>query len=240
MSDDGELSESGAPIYRHKEPKSGFKPAFGNEDNIDAITDHIKKYVGDPAMVFHEMISDLVHIDVHHVKPTREHNFHTLITSGMSDLPMEAPEPGLSYAELMICLPPEWPLSEKAFEDENNYWPIRLLKTLARFPHEYETWLFASHSLPNGDPPEPFADNTRFCCSLIMSPVLFEEGFGQLRINSEKTIHFLSLVPIYKEEMDFKLKKGFDALVDRLDKYKVNELLDLGRKNTCKKFLGLF
>lgn len=237
--DEQEYTESGAPIYRHKERKEEFSPAFGDCENIEAISSHINQYVGHPAMVFHELISDLVHIDVHWVKPTRKHNFHTLITSGMSDLPMKSPEPSLEYAEVMIALPSEWKLSEQDFEDENNYWPIRLLKFLARFPHEYETWLYISHSVPNYDPPEPFAQNTRFCGSLIMPPVLFGDGFGKLETNG-KTIHFLSVVPIYAEEMDYKLKKGFDALVDRLDKNQVTELLDLKRKNTCKKFLGLF
>ena len=58
------------------------------------------------------------------------------------------------YAEMMICLPPDWNMDQRAWNDERHYWPIRLLKTLARLPHEYNTWLSDCHTMPNGDPPE--------------------------------------------------------------------------------------
>ena len=60
-------------------------------------------------------------------------------------------------AELMIALPAEWKLADSQLEDERWYWPIRNLKALARLPHEYETWLGFGHTVPNGDPPEPYA-----------------------------------------------------------------------------------
>ena len=80
-----------------------------------------------------KQLSDLVHIDIHMVEPTPEKNYYTLVTSGMSDRPMNAPaECGeLRYAEIAISLPPDWPLTQEAFADENNYWPLRWLKILA-------------------------------------------------------------------------------------------------------------
>jgi PAS domain-containing protein len=42
-------------------------------------------------------------------------------------------------AELLVCLPADWPVTEEAFEDERNYWPVRWLKQVARFVHEYKT-----------------------------------------------------------------------------------------------------
>jgi hypothetical protein len=235
-----ERSESGAPIYRHEAREGKFEPAFGEEQTIEAISSHLQRYVGRPEMVFHELISDLVHVDIHWVKPTPERNYHTLVTSGMSDRPMSAPEPGLRYAELMICLPTAWPLTHQSFRDERNYWPLRWLKLLAQLPHEYSTWLFASHTVPNGDPPQPFADNTKLCCALLFTPMLFDPGFHTLQADAEKTIHFLSLVPLYREEMDFKLRKGFEPLLERLGGEGVTELLNIERHNVCKKRWGLF
>jgi hypothetical protein len=235
MTHESEKSASGAPIYRHQEREREFELAIGDEANLALIGAHIEKYVGTPEMVFHEMISNIVHIDIHWVKPTSKRNYHTLVTSGMSDLAMNGPSPTLNFAELMICLPPTWPISEKAFQDERNYWPIRLLKVLSRFPHEYHTWLFASHTLPNNDPPEPYALNTKLCCAMLFMPLLFDPGFYKLNVSPEKTIHFLSLIPLYREEMDFKLNAGFDPLLDKLEKIGVNELLDINRKNSCQK-----
>ena len=83
---------------------------------------------------------------------------------------------------------------------------------LARFPHEYDTWLWYGHSLPNGDPPQHFADNTDLCCALLLAPALVPEEFLALPVSADKTVHFFGLVPLYAEEVEFKLKHGADAL----------------------------
>lgn len=238
-----EKSESGSPIYRYEnvQPKE-FEPATG-DSSIEEISNHIEKYVGKIETVFHEIISDLVHIDIHWVKPTKERPFHTLITSGMSDKPMTTPEDveDAKFAELCICLPEEWKISEKDFEDEKNYWPIRWLKYMARFPHEYDTWLGWGHTLPNGDPAEPFAENTELNTMLLLPTIVFGEGFHELKLK-EKPINFYSLIPLYHEEVELKLKKGVEALFDGFDKHGVTDILDIHRANTAKKkkWFGLF
>jgi hypothetical protein len=68
-----------------------------------------------------------------------------------------------------------------------------------------------------------------------MSPLLAGEGFSELAINDEKTIRFYSLIPIYREEMEFKLQQGLDPLIDKFDKQGVSELLDVARPNVCQK-----
>ena len=232
-----EISGSGSPIHRYQEREKGFELAIADGDNLEQISEHIAAHLGTVDIVWHELISDLVHIDVHWVKPTSTRPFHTLITSGMSDKPMTVP-PGAEafrYGEVILSLPPEWPLSNESFKIERNYWPIRWLKTLARFPHEYDSWLALGHTLPNGDPAEPFADNTALCCALLMPPIGSPTEFGRLNINDEKTIHFYAFVPIYREEMELKLDQGLDPLIDKLDAHGVTELLDVQRVNTCAK-----
>ena len=100
-----EKSEAGDPIYRHNAQEDQEWQAPGEDSSLEAISDHIEQYVGNIDIVFHEIVSDMVHIDVHWVKPTKEKPFHTLITSGMSDLPMTVPEEleEHQYAELSIC-----------------------------------------------------------------------------------------------------------------------------------------
>ncbi|MBX7222876.1 MAG: suppressor of fused domain protein [Blastocatellia bacterium] len=238
MSSDEEFSEAGQPIYRHGERKQPFELAEGDPNRIALISDHISRHLGPVEMVLHEIVSDLIHIDLHWVKPTPERNFHTLVTSGMSDRPMTVP-PGaenFQFAELMVCLPPNWPVSQEAFTDEMNYWPIRWLKILARFPHEYGTWVGMGHSIPNGDPPEPLAPLAEMCCWLLLPPLLAPMEFYQLQVNPHKSIHFYAIVPIFREEMELKLRSGTDALLDKFDEFEVTELIDLDRRNVCKKF----
>lgn len=68
--------------------------------------------------VFHEIISDKVHIDIHVVAPSKKFPWYTLVTSGMSDVPMRAPEqyPDLAFAELFLCLPPDWKMGGRGLE----------------------------------------------------------------------------------------------------------------------------
>ncbi|WP_262922976.1 suppressor of fused domain protein [Hymenobacter cellulosilyticus] len=64
--------------------------------------------------MFHEIISDKVHLDVHVVDPSKDFPFYTLVTSGMSDLPMAVPEgeEEARYAELCVLLPSTWQMPE--------------------------------------------------------------------------------------------------------------------------------
>jgi predicted Zn finger-like uncharacterized protein len=235
----------GDPVYSYSDATrpTQFELAIGDSQNIERISRHIEQYCGKVENVLHELVSDLVHIDIHYVKPTPHRNYHTLVTSGMSDRPMAAPEQAAEfrYAELMLCLPPEWPVGETYSvlpgQDVNprHYWPVYVLKLLARFPHQFNTWLWWGHTLPNGDPPEPYADNTGLCCALLLEPVRMAKEFRRLIIDDEKTIHFFAVVPLYQEELQLKLDKGAEALFPGFEKQGVTELLDIKRPNVCKK-----
>jgi hypothetical protein len=45
---------------------------------------------------------------------------------------------------------------------------------------------------------------------------------------------------LYKEEMEFKLKRGGEKLYERFDREGVNELSDISRRSVCHKRLGIF
>lgn len=236
MASFGERTPGGGDVIRHQPIDRPFVPAPGDSTLIEAVTAHIERHIGDVDLVYHEMVSDLIHLDVHVIPPSAQHPYYTLVTSGMSEWPMHVPEgfEGWRYAELLLCLPPDWPLRHEDLQDEANYWPIRCLKTLARLPHKYRTWLAPSHTVPNGDPAEPYAANTAFCCTLVDWPLLLDEGVRRLEIGPERVVNFYSLVPLYREEMDYKLQHGIQALAERLDAIGVTERLDIGRANACR------
>lgn len=64
--------------------------------------------------------------------------------------------------------------------------------------------------------------------------------FHRLRINESKEITFFSVVPLYEDEMNLKLRAGSDELLDRFDKMRVNDIVDLSRRNVAKKRFGIF
>jgi len=243
MTESEERSESGNPIRRYGPREKKFEPADGADPEcLEKLSAHIEKNVGPIGTVYHEIVSDLIHLDVHHVPPTLPRPYHVLVTTGMSDRPMKVPEGAeeVRHVELSLCLPPEWPLTEEAFQEERHYWPVRWLKQLARFPHEYDTWLGWGHTMPNGDPPEPLGPGTKFCGVLLLPSLVLGRSMDVCEIGPEKRVHFLAVWPLYREEMDFKLKRGAEALLERFAKHGVRDLVEIARRNTCPRFLGLW
>ena len=236
MNSDPELSGSGNPIYRHEALQSSGEPASGDSENIERISQHIEQYIGVVTTVFHELVSTDVHIDIHIVAPTEDRPFYTLVTSGMSDRPMTVPEgaENLRYAELALCLPPDWPMASEDWKDPNHYWPIKALKVLARFPHEYQTWLCMDHTVPHNNPPTPYAPNCPYSCALIGPVSTAPEEFSSLEVSPEKTIHFFGVQFIYLEEMEFKMNAGAEPLFEAFDAMGYSEIVDLQRESVVE------
>jgi hypothetical protein len=159
----------------------------------------------------------------------------------MSARPMTVPAgSGAPYAELVMGLPADWPLDEESWRDERHYWPVRTLKQLARLPHAYGTFLAPGHTIPNGDPPAPYAPGTELCCALIARPLTLPEGAEVLEL-ADGRVHFYAVVPLHHDEMELKLASGMDELVDRLDAAQVSEVLNAARPSSVRrKRFGLF
>ncbi len=237
------FSESGNPIYKYETLKrDSIEPVIGDETIIEDIDKHLSKFFDDKDVtVFHEIVSDKIHVDIYFIKANKDRDFHILMTSGMSSLPMNVPDEfkDLAYAEIITILPKQWSLDQKDFEDENVYWPIRQLKFLAKFPHLYDTWLGEGHTISNGNPPEPMSENTAFVGVILLPSVTLPKDFMVIK-SGEKTIHIYSMIPLYQEEMDYKLKHGTSGLLSKFDKYDIKEVIDIKRTNSCKKRFLLF
>ncbi len=204
---------------------------------VTAIGEYVVRHVGPVTDVFHERVSDVIRIDVLVVGPDEGRPFTTLVTCGMSELPMRVPLenpddlgliPELRFAELLLALPSDWPLTPDAFRDEANYWPVRWLKRLARLPHQMGGWLGLGHTIPNGDPPRPLGPAVPFAGWLIDEPVRLPREVQKLRV-ADRTINFYAAVPLTAAEMEFKLKHGGAALARWLDGAKVTEVIDVSR-----------
>jgi hypothetical protein len=226
---------------------------------LNPITRHIGRTIGGSPMVFHEIMSADIHLDLHIVPPDAGasaaghplgRDFYTIVTSGMSTRAMPMPEtsedsdardPEYSrYAELMISLPAGWPglrpdgtFVQQYMTDEANWWPIRWLKMLARLPHEYDTWVGAGYTIPNTPPDQPYAPNTGFSCLLLLPSVLHPNA-RHLVVHDDVTIEFLSLWPLYPEEMELKLNEGLEALQAAFAAAHIADLLDIHRPNVAR------
>lgn len=229
-----ETSASGSPIYRHAARETPLTAPRHEGRNLEDIEAHVEKHIGAIGTVYHEIVSDLVHLDVLVVPATPERPYHVLVTSGASDEAMKVPRglEAFARAELLVVLPASWRLDEDAFKDEDHYWPVRWLKMVARLPHEYDTWIGWGHTIPNGDPAEPIA-NTGFIGVMVGAPVGLPQDVFRLDASSGDTITFYAMTPLYREEMQLKLDEGAEALEERFDANGIGPVLDTGRVNVA-------
>jgi len=203
-----------------------------DEETEAAVVGHVTAHLGPVDWVYHESLPDPVHVDLLMVGPTEQREYHSLVTCGMSTRAMTVPAGTASsapFAELVLHLPPDWPLTEDAFADEEHFWPLRWLMFLARLPHDDETWLDTWHTVPNGDPPAPFADTTALSALMLTPPMLAPAEFALLTTPAGKEIAFHEVLPLHADERALKLAEGTDALIDRLDAGGVTPIVDPAR-----------
>ncbi|MEK4628219.1 suppressor of fused domain protein [Solibacillus sp. FSL R7-0682] len=208
--------------------KEEYKDTAQNKTN--EILDYIREHFGPIYHTISEIVlGSKVTVDIQIILPTKDRDFITLVTTGMSDVAMDETEEsvGSRYAELVLKLPANWPISKDEMGDNVHFWPLKWLRMVAHIPHSYDGWLEAGVVLPNGDPPMPFASNTALSCILISKS---EVGGGFVNLEN-RVIDFYTLLPIYEEERKIALQKGYDYLIEKYDENGVSDVLDIKRKN---------
>lgn len=192
-------------------------PEVYTEEEMEAVEGHIEQYFGKVENVFHELVSPDIHVDICIVPPTEERDYYTLVTMGMGahrmNVPEELAEYKLERAELAIALPADWKLVQESMQDERWYWPIRLLKVLARLPIASDTWLGFGHTMDNK---ENFAENTKLCAAILTGPQSTEEGGEVCTLPGGEEVNFYQVIPLYEDELDYKLEHDVDALLDKM------------------------
>ena len=192
-------------------------PEVYTEEEMEAVEGHIQQYFGKVENVFHELVSPDIHVDICMVPPTEERDYYTLVTMGMGahrmNVPKELAEYKLERAELAIALPADWKLDQESMKDEKWYWPIRLLKSLARLPIASDTWLGFGHTMDNQ---EDFAENTKLCAAILTGPQGTQDGSEVCPLPGGEEVNFYQVIPLYADELDYKLAHDADALLNKM------------------------
>jgi hypothetical protein len=202
----------------------------GDLDLISVIDAHVAHHLGEVSTIYHDTASSETHVDVFHVLPTRTRRFASLITCGMSGNTLQDPAFAL---ELCMCLPHDWKSGANALSDRVSSWPIELLRQFAKMTTESGILFGPGHTNANGDPPKPYADNTRLCAAVLYPPVAFPRGFWETKHPDGQTILFLTVVPIYSEELELCIKAGPEELYGRLEKIQNFWIVDVKRRNVA-------
>ena len=208
-----------------------------SEEEMDKVSEYIKQQYGEFDIVAHELVSPDIHCDIAIVPPTDDQPYYKLVTMGAGAFKMNVPEDLKSdvyeRAEYVVFLPADWNIKS---DKEEDYWPIRMLKTVARLPVSMDDWLFYRHTVNLTDDESPVAENTGFnSCVLFISFGKGNKPVEPLKLDlSDKEVAFFQLVPLYPEELQFKLEHSFDELEDIMDDDLYDPVVDIHRENYCK------
>ena len=122
-------------------------------------------------------------------------------------MPMKLPQEflpkykDLERAELLLFLPAEWDIltgyETDADVPDRLWWPVRLMKYLARFPHEFKTWLGWGHTLPNSADCVPYDESTKLCGAMLGA---LQENISMFRTEDDTQINMYCVIPLYKED----------------------------------------
>ena len=197
------------------------------------LEQHIRSQIGSWSRLLEEEFPQGVQSDVLVLEPTRRRPYYTLVTLGMGAARMKVPKEladcKVDRAELLLRLPPDWKLDSS---EQRWQWPIQWLRMLARLPLEQDTWLGWGHTVPNG---RPFASNTQLSGMVLIAPLELPEGAAVCPMEDGSEVNFYQVIPIYDEEMDYKLEHDAQALLARLEQQGVlsTGCVELQRPNTC-------
>lgn len=193
---------------------------------------HVTRHVGEVAGSFVFPVGPTRSVELLQVEPTENKPFYVLVSFGMSLKPMPVPadidEP--RRAELLLALPEDWVFSP---DDDNFSWPLVMLAKLAALPGLSGGWLGFGHSIPNGDPPRPYAPSVGFTSAVLVPSLATFPEFHELPMPGEVPLYFHAVVPLYPSELKYKLEEGTAALLGRFDRAGVSELLQPGRDSVA-------
>ena len=211
-------SSDGDPDGEGSQDETSGVPEVYTEEEMEIVEGHIQQHFGAFEHVFHELASLDIHVDICVVPPSEERDYYTLVTMGMGahrmNVPEELAEYKLERAELAIALPKDWKLKQEDMKDDRWYWPIRLLKSLARLPIASDTWLGWGHTMDNQ---EPFAPDTELCAAILTGPQGTEDGSEFCTLPGGEEINFYQVIPLYRDELEYKLAHDADALLDKME-----------------------
>ena len=204
------------------------------EQEVNQYQEFIKNNFGEYTFVYHELYSPDIHVDILVIPPNQEFNCYKLITRGMGAYKMNVPSQLKDYelerAELVIYLPSNWNMD---FSKEENSWVVKLLKQFARLPIDEKSWIGFGHTLAHNDV-ESYASNTKLSSLILIDSIDNTGNSIDFSLPTKGKINFYQVLPLYKEELEYKMKYGTAKLLEKLSNASV--VVDINRKNYCEEF----
>ena len=168
--------------------------------------------------------------------PTKKNPYQILVTKGASTRKMNVPEQLAQYklerAEFIIRLPENWEIDEtKSLTEKGNNWPIKLLQNVSTIAFRENGYLCWGKTISNENF-APYASNTNFCGFILVKPIFLRHGLEFCKISKTEDINFYEIIPLYKEEIEFKLENSAEKLLTKLGGFVVLPV-NPTRENVC-------
>jgi hypothetical protein len=170
---------------------------------IEAVDDHLRAF--GPGLVVHDHDSRWVHVDVFMFPATPERAFGVTVTCGMAERPLTDITGRRVWTELCCVLPASWPFTGQPA----HFWPMSLMRWIARMPHETGTGFAAGDTLgpipraPETVPLYPF-EAALFQAQPLIAPLAMVG----------RDVTFLAMCPLYLDELHWARAHGSRVLVD--------------------------
>jgi len=218
-----EKSPGGSVIHRYdSDALSNVRIGFADESSMgfaEARHQAYRRICGPPANVSPDKAPRIPRIDLHtyHRRGNDGSKVCTLVTSGMSDLPMTLPAETKAPKRVELIFYCSEPCEEY----------IETMRWLAHFPHDQRGWIGSGHTIPNGNPPEPLFGSSVLDTILFMPTVVTRDRAlaDELSLGGDP-VHFLWMVPLTRPECGLKLEKGFNVTLDLFGKHRHPHVFD--------------
>ena len=169
----------------------------------------------------------------------KEKNVTILMTDGLSEIDMNTTEKTKDkrHIELFFCLPNYWEIDQ--LEHTEYRWVYSWLSKLKEYIRTKDQWLGDGHTIYCGESHCYLSSDLKLNHLFLIDPILLKDELPPVERNKKK-VHFLSVVPIFSDEMDYKQGKGTLKLKRKLLKKGVTEKLDEYRQSSLKNRWTLF
>jgi hypothetical protein len=167
------------------------------------------------------------------IKLPNSNELRILMTNGLSEYRMKVHEKhaGEEFAELFVLLPSYWKLDEP--ENPRMNWIFDWLTKLKNHVIEKDTWIGNGHTFSAGKDMKSISPTMLQNHFILSDPLELVNELAPVQVG-DKTVYFLSLIPIFADEMDYKQGKGTQKLFSKFALQNITEKLDDYRSTVLK------
>jgi hypothetical protein len=177
---------------------------------IDAVGAHLERTFGPGAGVIDDADSRWAHVDLFILPPNRERPVTVVATCGMAARPLTTTAGTRTWTELLCVLPPGWPTTTPAIGAPQRFWPLALLRWLARLPHQ------TGRGYSPGDTVGPLAHGTPRTHAFDAALLVAQSLVSPLPMVGRE-VQYLALCPLHLPELEWARAVGSQPLLTAFD-----------------------